>query len=497
VFAVRKVLLVLVLLVGLAPAAASADSQDTPIGGLPLTDAPPAMALEDLDGFKADTVPLRVRIPEGYTNPRLFDSYGEEIPLTGSHPTGEVGLPGLLSGLYELRTDQFTAKFSITGTGEVPVNPGPLLDGRTLPMALVLIPLVVGALLLTRRRLRPLGFLLLVLAGGAWLYPKLRSTPEAAIAACAEVHEDPSDGLLDCAVRRGAVLVDRGDFPSAIRELEEANIGSCHEVAHLVGVRSWLRAEDPEAEVFRPGFDVCGHAFYHGALYGGGTYMTDEEFASVVINACDTIYPDDRPGGGACAHGVGHSLMLRFGHDLERVDGICRSMKTSMTKRILECRGAALMEYSVIYRRAAGDPSRAPMLGRHPTELCAEAGEDLQVYCYGGLAMATQRSETSARDLLEFCSKLPQGRDLRCVEGVVPEFRSHLGRPNLDGSVCRVLSSAGREICARQYSYFIFDQYADTSLSLQICEQAGVNREVCLAAESASRDWARTELPED
>lgn len=493
----RKVAALLLVVAALLPAAAAAaGSSPDPIGGVDLATGPSAIPFAELDGFEADTAPLRVSLPPGSGTPVLLDTYGKSIPFTGRHPDGVVGLPGLLGGYYELRTDKASVKFHITGTGEVPVDPGPVLETSSLLTIVSATLLVLGTALVLKRRLRPLGILLLLFAGGSWAYPKLLSDDGAPIASCASVHPDPSTELLDCAVERGAVLVDQGDFPAAIRELEDANIGACHEVAHLVGVRSWLRSSAPVKDVLRPGFDVCNHAFYHGALYGGATYMDDESFAAAVIDSCDVIYPDDRPGGGACAHGVGHSLMLRFGHDLERVDAICRSMRTTRPIRILECRGAALMEYSVIYRRASGDPARAPQLGRHPTELCQEASEELQVFCYGGLAMATPRSDTSARELLEFCAALAGGRSLRCVEGVVPEFRSHLGRPNLDGSVCRVLNDAGREICARQYAYFIFDQYADTALSIRICDEAGVPVEVCLASEKSARDWSRTDLPE-
>ena len=156
-----------------------------------------------------------------------------------------------------------------------------------------------------------------------------------------------------------------------------------------------------------------------------------------------------------------------------------------------------MMEYSVIYARAGGDPTRAPVLGRHPTELCQEASEDLQVFCYGGLAMATKRAEGSARRLLEFCEGLGASRVMRCVEGVVPEFRSHLGRSALDGSVCRVVSDPKAvEVCARQYAYFLFDQYADPAIGEKICTGAGVPVQICRDAETASRDWARTPTPD-
>jgi len=483
-------------LLGIALGSSPAAAEEEPIGGVVLAEAENALPFAALDGFEAVTAPLRVALPAGVSTAALTDVYGQVIPFTGTHPEGVVGLPSLLGGTYEFRAGSQVARFRITGTGEVPVDPGPVKEPAGAPYWLSLFPAAVALGMLTVRRLRPVAFVLGVVSAGSFLYLRFGVT-EPVMADCARAHADPSAELLDCSVRRGAVLVDRGEFPRAVRELEEANIGTCHEVAHMVGVRSWLRSSDPVAEVLRPGFDVCGHAFYHGALYGGGTYMVDDDFAAAVLDACDTIYPEDGPGGGACAHGVGHSLMVRFGHDLERVDEICRAMRTDVPQRVLECRGAALMEYAVIYARASGDPTRAPVLGRHPTELCQEADADLQVFCYGGLAMATKRVEGSARRLLEFCENLGPSRVVRCVEGVVPEFRSHLGRERLDGGVCRAVSDPQAvEVCARQYAYFLFDQYADSEIGEKICAAAGVPVAVCKNAESAARDWSRTPMPD-
>lgn len=456
---------------------------------------PAALEFRDLDGFEGRTAPLRVRLPQEATSSVLLDGYGVVIPFTGDPVPGEVGLPALLAGTYELRADDggHVARFHITGVGEVPPDPGPLRGTAPLPAWVFGVALVFAAVLLASRRLRAVSVLVFALLAVGWTYSSL-ADDVFTLEECRAAHPDPSQELLDCAVRRAVRVTNDGRFPAALAELEDAGVSTCHEVAHIVGVRAWLESDDPVGEVLRPGFDLCNHAFYHGALYGAAIYMSDEEFVTSVLDACEVIHPAEHPAAGACAHGVGHSLMLRFGDDLERADRACLVMQTASEHRRLECRGAAIMEYAVIHQRAEGDATRLPLPGRDPVELCAEAVAELQVYCYGGLAMAEPRTETSARELLEYCAGLAPERTLRCVEGVVPEFRSHLGRPNLDGSVCGVLDDDAREVCARQYAYFIYDQFPDVGLVLRICDQADVPEEVCLTASSDARDWDRDDV---
>lgn len=487
-----------------SPAAAvSGLAVPAPTGSQDPGDEPAAIEFERLDGFEGRTVPLRVRLPAAVSSVVLRDGYGNVVPFTGEESSSAVRLPALLAGNYELQVRVAAglriARFHVTGIGEVPPDPGPNVAGRAGPgtttallVALFVALAGVGVLVAAGRKRVAAVFAVLVaataVAGGlrvsaANVVPSLEE--------CRRAFADPSQELLDCSVRRAIQLTNDGRFPEALAELDAAGISTCHEVAHIVGVRAWLTSTDPVREILRPGYDLCNHAFYHGALYGAAIYMSDEEFLDSVLDACEAIHPGDHPAAGACAHGVGHSLMLRFGDDLPRADRACLVMRTDSAHRRLECRGAALMEYAVIHQRSGGDATRLPFPGRPPAELCDEAAPELRVYCYGGLAMAKPRTETSARELLEYCAALPADRGLPCVEGVVPEFRSHLGRPNLDGSVCTVLDASLREVCARQYAYFIYDQFPDASLVLRICDEAGVDPDVCMNAGSEARDWDR------
>lgn len=337
--------------------------------------AAPAGAREETDPFSlGDAYPPRavvldVASPPAVGDVRLTDAAGRPIPLTGEGVAvvdGEVVVfpPRLPAGRY---TIAYPGGQQVLEIGTVPGFQGDAAEGpspfRFLPL-LVLLP----ALLLVLRR-RPL-------VGGMVAFVGVASTAGLLALTGADrsalPQGDPCAGrpdLTECATGYVVEVLEGFGPRRATEELVRLSGGEgsswariCHEPAHELGIRTWLREGSLEAAV-DAGTTACSLGYVHGLLQAMGTYLDDEEFPGAARGLCDGIddlYRSGRLVGDVangpatllgCHHGVGHAAMWRFNEDLASAMPVCAEFP--LPEQQEECRVGAVMEWVYASQRAA------------------------------------------------------------------------------------------------------------------------------------------------
>jgi len=436
----------------------------------------------------------------------LRDGDGRAIPFTGALRDGDVIYPpSLLPGTYVLTDGVGTARFTVETADFAMAEESYALPAvarkadrlRWQTAVAVGAVLILVAALALRRRFTAAAAVALIAALGVGVV-RLGDAGGTGAAAtyeqCALLHGGVQTAAFNqCAFERITNRYDSVGLEKALDEMDQATLPGCHEIVHKFGMLVWVEADDWR-EVLAPGKNLCNDAYHHGLLYGASTYATDEQFVELVTGLCPRL---DIPAEmlGACYHGVGHGLAVRFGTDYERSVEVCEAQEYAYPQYRAECIGAALMQHSVRYRNAAGKEGFVPKPNIHPLRMC-EPLEDrlLLIECYVALAMAhprTPESTVSASELLAICNGEPHWKVLPCVDGVSREFRSHTVDAGREAPAVCLDAGDGVlvRMCASNVAYFSFDQYRDEDKAYLVCELNNVERNFCsMSAEDMGVD---------
>lgn len=91
----------------------------------------------------------------------------------------------------------------------------------------------------------------------------------------------------------------------------------CHEVAHELGRKVVFHYLDVEKSL--AGSDqTCELGFFHGVVEGAARVMLSDDFYGPVASSCDQALDK-----GSCAHGIGHSLSIRYSVNMEKSVQLC------------------------------------------------------------------------------------------------------------------------------------------------------------------------------
>jgi len=482
-----------VLLLGVAAVLAAAASWLLPVSpnDQTLRTDPP------LAGEQVPIPPREVTLLDGAADrAQLVDVDGRQVPLSREQYRGDtVLLANLLAGEYTLQSPHGQATFQVTSGGaEDAVVSQPIEQDMNASWLLLLLPasgLLLAGVLLARRRTMAGVSLAVGMAGLSGVIFAVQEPDELpSIEACTAAYPLGSAEQERCLIDRLTQTLEREGVHAAVGELRDTQIAACHDVGHELGRRAWLIAGPEEA--LQRGLELCANAYYHGAVYGAATYMDDEQFLPLAARHCLMIYDTDSPHMSSCAHGVGHAAALRLGGDLYESMAVCDDMLPDREDFVLECRGAALSEYSLHYFQSQAMGADPAPPGVAPEQLCGEVEDELVSYCYGGVAMAHAADASGRRDggryqgadaLLQLCvDEFEPGDELRlaCIAGLAGELRNFLGMDTSKFDVCTMFDRDDeRRQCVMSGAYHVHRGTGDRDDTRIACEAGQVDQQVC------------------
>jgi methionine-rich copper-binding protein CopC len=91
----------------------------------------------------------------------------------------------------------------------------------------------------------------------------------------------------------------------------------CHEVAHELGRKVVFHYLDVKKSL-ADSDQTCELGFFHGVVEGAARVMLSDDFYGPVASSCDQALDKS-----SCAHGIGHSLSIRYSVNMEKSVQLC------------------------------------------------------------------------------------------------------------------------------------------------------------------------------
>src|SRR5262249_25594939 len=151
------------------------------------------------------------------------------------------------------------------------------------------------------------------------------------------------DSQLDCLtpqIRAAATSGNVSDFVSELSSAKAKGISDdCHMIAHHLGHEAYA-ASGNLAKVLEMGDVRCMKGYYHGVMEAALAARAKQGELGI-IGLCDPFMGEEKRWDG-CVHGLGHGLMWRNSHDIERSIADCDSL--SLDQGRSRCEDGVLME---------------------------------------------------------------------------------------------------------------------------------------------------------
>jgi hypothetical protein len=222
--------------------------------------------------------------------------------------------------------------------------------------------------------------------------------------------------LLRTAVATSTVTNLVSDLASA---KAKGTIDDCHMIAHHLGHEAF-GASGNLARALEMGDVRCMKGYYHGVMEAALAARAKQGERGIV-GLCDPFFGEEKRWDG-CVHGLGHGLMWRNDHDLERSMADCDTLSPDQGRR--RCEDGVLMENSLRYALLPDDEyvSLAPR-ACDARSLTNEQRLGCQLNI-GAVAMLHYRHDLSRA--LALCTTISGGAEARaeCERGAKEEAES-------------------------------------------------------------------------
>jgi hypothetical protein len=156
------------------------------------------------------------------------------------------------------------------------------------------------------------------------------------------------DLQLECLAPLLKAAVATSNVPNLVSELASAKINGtiddCHMIAHHLGHEAFA-ASGNLSQALEMGDVRCMKGYYHGVMEAALATRAKQGERGIV-GLCDPFFGEEKRWDG-CVHGLGHGLMWRNDHDLERSIADCDTLSPDQGRN--RCEDGVLMENSLRY----------------------------------------------------------------------------------------------------------------------------------------------------